>query len=360
MKVLVIEDDGPVRDTLRDMLELTGYEVVTAADGREGLELLNDEIDLIISDLAMPKLDGFGVLAAVRENKKYQTLPFIVLTAKTERSDLRRAMELGADDYITKPFTSKEVLAAIEARVVRQKPLVERLEAYKDLHQNLVSASWDHELLTPLNSIMSGAEFLINEADTIQPEEIREIARIIHRGGLRELGLARKILLHFQLERYIAGQEKPKTVRIEASEIIRQVASKVAGVANRLIDLDVQVQTGRVELPRDWLDTAVEELVENALKFSQSGTAIRLAGRPQDSFYILDVSNHGGTLSPEQVRSIAPFVQFERGKQEQQGLGLGLANVMRLAAIAGGKLDIQSSPDGKGVLAQLRLPLAKF
>lgn len=117
-KILLIEDNDEIRENTAEILELANYKVVTAANGKLGVETALAELpDLIVCDIMMPVLDGFGVLHALHKNETVKNTPFIFLTAKTERSDLRRGMELGADDYITKPFSGTELLNAIEGRL---------------------------------------------------------------------------------------------------------------------------------------------------------------------------------------------------------------------------------------------------
>ncbi|HTH32036.1 MAG TPA: response regulator, partial [Lacibacter sp.] len=117
-KILLIEDNDDIRENTAEILELANYKVVTAANGKLGIETaLSEQPDLIVCDIMMPVLDGYGVLHALHKNESVKNIPFIFLTAKTERSDLRRGMELGADDYITKPFSGTELLNAIEGRL---------------------------------------------------------------------------------------------------------------------------------------------------------------------------------------------------------------------------------------------------
>ncbi len=118
--ILLIEDNAPIRENTAEILELAGYRVLTAENGKLGVELaLIDRPDLIICDIMMPVLDGYGVLHIVNKNPELAGIPFIFLTAKSERTDLRRGMELGADDYLTKPFDDTELLSAVESRLNR-------------------------------------------------------------------------------------------------------------------------------------------------------------------------------------------------------------------------------------------------
>jgi DNA-binding response OmpR family regulator len=116
--VLVIDDNPDIRENTAEILDLAGYKTFTAENGKKGVEAaIKEKPDLIVCDIMMPDLDGYGVLHMLRKNETTQYTPFIFLTAKTERSDLRKGMEMGADDYITKPFEELELLNAIEVRL---------------------------------------------------------------------------------------------------------------------------------------------------------------------------------------------------------------------------------------------------
>ncbi len=122
--VLVIDDNPDIRDNTAEILELAGYTSLTAENGKKGVETaLREKPDIIICDIMMPELDGYGVLHLLQKNADTRNIPFIFLTAKTERSDLRKGMEMGADDYITKPFEEIELLNAVEVRLKKKEIL---------------------------------------------------------------------------------------------------------------------------------------------------------------------------------------------------------------------------------------------
>lgn len=117
-RVLLIEDNNEIRENTAEILELANYKVDTAPNGKLGVEMALANIpDLIICDIMMPVLDGYGVLHLLRKNETLKNIPFIFLTAKSERGDFRKGMEMGADDYITKPFSDIELMTAIESRL---------------------------------------------------------------------------------------------------------------------------------------------------------------------------------------------------------------------------------------------------
>ncbi|MBC7873256.1 MAG: response regulator [Ferruginibacter sp.] len=116
--VLVIDDNSDIRENTAEILELAGYKTFTAENGKKGVETaLREKPDVIVCDIMMPELDGYGVLHLLRRNPDTERIPFVFLTAKTERNDFRKGMEMGADDYITKPFEDIELLNAIEMRL---------------------------------------------------------------------------------------------------------------------------------------------------------------------------------------------------------------------------------------------------
>jgi DNA-binding response OmpR family regulator len=116
--ILVIDDNTDIRENTAEILELAGYRTFTAENGKQGVELaIKERPSVIVCDIMMPELDGYGVLHLLRKNAETQNIPFIFLTAKTERGDFRKGMEMGADDYITKPFEDIELLNAVEVRL---------------------------------------------------------------------------------------------------------------------------------------------------------------------------------------------------------------------------------------------------
>src|SRR5262245_51708440 len=128
-RILIIEDHAPMRRNLATVLEMEGYEVVAAENGRAGLEAIESAPpDLVLCDVMMPELDGHAVLRAIRADDLTATLPFIFLTAKGEKPDIRAGMNLGADDYLTKPVGKADLLAAVSARLERAQTHDTRLE----------------------------------------------------------------------------------------------------------------------------------------------------------------------------------------------------------------------------------------
>jgi CRP/FNR family cyclic AMP-dependent transcriptional regulator len=150
-KILLIEDNDDIRNNTAEILELSNYKVIAAENGKTGVEMaIKHEPDLIICDVMMPVLDGYGVLHAVHKNDAIKNTPFIFLTAKTERGDFRKGMELGADDYISKPFTGTELLNAVDSRLKKMDLLKQELTPDLQGLSHLMQASSGKNVLQSL------------------------------------------------------------------------------------------------------------------------------------------------------------------------------------------------------------------
>lgn len=154
LKILVIEDDELIRETLLQLLESHNYRAIVAENGRFGVQMALSEIpDVILCDVQMPELDGYDVLRTLRQNSLAATIPFIFLTAQSDKTDFRRGMELGADDYLTKPFTKAELLGAIASRISKRltitQPLTVALHQAEARLKDLVNESTKVSVLSP-------------------------------------------------------------------------------------------------------------------------------------------------------------------------------------------------------------------
>lgn len=357
-KVLVIEDDARWRTLVELSLEADGHIVLTAADGLAGLALASEKPDVILCDVEMPRLNGYAVLEALRQQPELRSIPFIFLTARSARSDQRKGMVLGADDYITKPFEPRELIESISGVLAKRETLSERLKHYTDEYHREMAAPWAHELLTPLNGILGIAAMIESEAGSIPPADLRDLARTISQSARRQQNLARKLLQYFQLEQLREANWSDPGAAMEAAAGIEDEVIGVAERMNRSADLRVECLPAAVRISPAWLRAAVGELVENGLKFSTPGSPVTVQSRIVDDLYRIEVTDRGAGMKPAEIDAIAAFRQFDRDKYEQQGLGLGLAIVTHIAALHHAPLLIEAGPDGVGLRVVLELRLA--
>ncbi|MBI5692331.1 MAG: response regulator [Verrucomicrobia bacterium] len=360
MKILIIEDDDAIRFTLRDLLELHGHEVLAAADGEQGVALAARHPEFIFCDVSMPGMNGFEVIEAIHRRPEGRLVPFVFLTAKAERSDQRRGMALGADDYITKPFSEREILDAIASRTSRHRSVRERVEELVEQRRRELGAEWSHELLTPLNGMIGGLELLQLEIEAMGRTDLKVMLALVRAGAERQERLSRKLIRYFELERQREQPgESARTGVCAAESAIRRAVDRVVEESGRGSDLDVRVVPARVPLPEVFLTDAVAELVGNALKFSRPGQRICLRGVVLNGRYVIEVVDEGPGMTARERESVQPFRQFGRDKREQQGLGLGLAIARRVAEVGGGTLVLGDTPTGQGLRAAINLPLAR-
>nr|WP_294860628.1 response regulator [uncultured Fluviicola sp.] len=165
-KILIIEDNVDVRENTTEILELADYDVITAENGKVGVALaIQENPDLIICDIIMPVLDGYGVLHLLSKNEKTSGIPFIFLTSNAERSDVRKGMAMGADDYLTKPFDDQEFLHVIETRLQKQELLKKKFTKNIEGVQNFINEARSFESLRQISTTGEGRYY--QKKDTV-------------------------------------------------------------------------------------------------------------------------------------------------------------------------------------------------
>jgi two-component system sensor histidine kinase/response regulator len=360
-KILVIDDDTGIRNNLTELLEAEGYEVISAEDGRRGIQQVHLTLpDLVICDIMMPELDGYGVLMELREDPVTATIPFIFLTAKIENSDLRQGMNLGADDYLVKPFTRTELLMAIATRLRKQTVITQRLKTKMDDLRNSIALALPHELRTPLAGISGFSELLLEGAASMPSQEIQDIAHNIHASAQRLQDLILNFLLYAELAIAIRDPDYANALKDQGpcyvESIIAEVALQQAQQADRQSDLRLDLERSLVKIGTVYLAKLSKEIVRNALKFSKPGTPVHILGRRNEHSYVLSFEDRGRGMTAEQIADMGAYLQFERKRYEQQGQGLGLAIAKWLAELHAGGLNIESAY-GQGTTVQVRLPI---
>jgi signal transduction histidine kinase len=348
-KVLVIDDTQDIRLIIAESLSLYGFKTLSAADGTAGVEVAKAELpDLIICDINMPNLDGYGTLAALRENEGTATIPFIFLSGASDKPNVRRGMEMGADDYLTKPFTHKELMAAVNTRLEKQAELQRHSDKRMEELRGNITLALPHELRTPLNGIMGLASLMMDDYATLPPEEVLESARYIHESALRLHRLIENFLVFSQLELMASESKKIENLTslapVSVKPFLTELARKTATRHQRADDLVLELQNADVFVPAENLTKIAEELIENAFKFSEKGTQVRIATEMVDATLHLTIQDHGRGMSAEQIAKIGPHMQFDRKTYEQQGAGLGLIISKRMTELLGGRFQLTSTP----------------
>jgi signal transduction histidine kinase len=361
-RILVIDDEPWLREMMRFALVEKGFDVIEAENGAVGIEKARKELpDLILCDVNMEKVDGYLTLSSLRNEPATSAIPFILMTGMADNAGMRHGMELGADDYLPKPFKIEELYAAVEARLKKTEAL--RQEAEKklsDLRAN-ISMMLPHELRTPLNGILAYGEMLAAEAGTLPAKEVAEMGQVIYDSGKRLERLIENFLIYAQIELLGEDTQKVNALRQKQTrspaKLIEEHAAAQARAANRANDLVLDLADHPVPISEDYLAKIVDELVQNAFRFSDPGkrVSVTLSGLP--NAVVLSFTDQGRGFSTEHITKVGAYMQFDRKIQEQQGLGLGLVIARRLAELHGGTLSIQSERGTRTTVA-VELPRA--
>ncbi|NJO42329.1 MAG: response regulator [Cyanobacteria bacterium RU_5_0] len=360
--ILVIDDDKAIRDLIQELLTVEGFNVLAAESGHAGIELAqNHRPDLILCDVQMPYMDGYNVLLSLQQNPSTALIPFIFLTASGTREDLRRGMNLGADDYLVKPCIPEELISAIVSRLEKQTVIQTQTQKQLDSLRTSIAMSLPHEFHTPLNGILLYSELLAEGYNTIERTELANIATGIRTSADRLYRLVQKFLRYAQLEIIARDPERleilKKNITHYPAPLIQDIAIHLARNSRREADLHLNLENALIRISDLKLQELIEELIENAFKFSRAGTTVQVSSTANSPQFTICVTNTGRGMTAEQIASLGAYMQFDRKIYEQQGSGLGLTIAKRLTELHGGSLMIESTP-GELTIVQAILPLA--
>jgi CheY-like chemotaxis protein/two-component sensor histidine kinase len=357
-KVLIIEDEKSIRNGIADILMFEGFDVYEAENGLAGVHLAKEVLpDIILCDIMMPKMDGHEVLRQLRSENKTKLFPFVFMTALADHSDVRTGMELGADDYLTKPFLRDELLNAINTRLQKSEAIHQQVETMVDDLRKRVIAHLPHELLTPLNGILGFTDLIIMGADTLPTHKLIEMAEIMKGSGERLLSLINRFILYIQLI-----SEKDEQIEEESTNITltaTYISQKVANEHKRMKDLVVELKTQAHCLMNEQ-DFAIvlQEILDNAFKFSGPRNKVKISSITQDAYHGISIHNRGRFFPENSINQLGAFIQFDRKKYEQQGVGLGLIISKLILDKYKGHLTIESDED-EGTTVRIFIPIAE-
>lgn len=360
--ILVIEDEEHIRSNIAEILSYENYDVIEAPNGMRGIELAHQyKPDIVLCDVLMPGITGWDVLLELRSSPVTGDIQFVFLTALADRASARKGMSHGADDYIAKPFTHKELLDTVATRLRRRDEVRNRqTDKLDDLRKTIIHAL-PHEFRSPLTGILSCAEFLMMDHPTgLELERVQNVARIIERSGRRLQRLIENYLYYAQLEMTVTDAERRAELTRQGvsnpGSAIFDAARERCKAHDRDADLVHEIENARVAMSSDSLHKLTSELVDNACKFSLPGTAIEVRTFVDGDNYVLVVTDHGRGMNASEIDNIGTYNQFQRNLFEQQGVGLGLAIARRLTDLHGGRFNIRSTPES-GTSVEIALPI---
>ncbi len=346
-KVLLIEDDAVLRENTAEILELSNYEVLTATNGKEGIAIAkSSQPDIIVSDIMMPELDGYGVLETLANDEDTKYIPFIFLSAKTERKDVRKGMDMGADDYITKPFEEEELLSAIESRMAKASILKDQRGAKVDpeIQENDIRSINDLKNFFDDN----GTEFTFKKDQGIYCEgEHSNFIYLVQKGivkchQLDEDGKELTTALHKEDDLFGYTSFTQNTVYQESATPI--VETKLVGISKHelkaVLDKNHTVTLELIQLLTEDLSEVKEQLVQMAYSTVHRKTAStilkfaeKLNCQPEEPIRISrnDLASVAGVATESLIRTLSNFKK--KGIIEVEGRNIKILDLQQLKNI---------------------------
>jgi signal transduction histidine kinase len=331
---------------LVDILEINGFSVVAADNGTEGLALARRDLpSLIITDVNMPGMTGFELLETFRGDEALRPIPVIVISAKVDRATTRRGMELGAADFITKPFTEEEVLHSIATRL-EKKELMDELDAF--------AHTVAHDLKSPLTTLVGRLEILGMLLETADKATLRHQVEEAAKSSFRLVSIIDELLV-------LAG------VRRQAVKCVPLDMAAIVAEALDCVDSILQTQKAKVKVPpvwpvanghAPWLMQVWVNYLSNAAKYGGTPPQITLGAdaSPNGNFVRFWVQDEGPGMNEEgRLHMFVPFTRISSVRAK--GHGLGLSIVRRIVEKLGGKVGVESEP-GQGARFWFELPAA--
>jgi CheY-like chemotaxis protein len=321
-KILVIEDESALREDICTVLTLEGFEVVEAPNGKLGIEYaLREQPDLILCDIMMPECNGYEVLEAVRSQVPTSVTPFIFLTARTDRTSMREGMNLGADDYLTKPFKMSELLSAVVSRLERHTQYREISTQELDQKRKHIINVLTSDLRTPLVSLISMQDMITWQIGKLSDEQLNEMLRMVRSGSHHVRHVVEQMIFAAQIEMGTLNEEEiqRQSQPTYVFNVIETAINLARGFTKRNGDTFVRLEgidrTTQMQCHRSALQYSLAEFIAVSLNCMaegselvitqlRSGAEIRLHINFQLDFGVLNTNENspvGGTSQPLHV-----------------------------------------------------------
>lgn len=363
-RILVVEDDINLLEGIRTVLELERYTVLIAENGDQALNVLQSGADLpelVVSDIMMPVMDGIQLLKEMRKVPAWVAIPFIFLTARSEKADIQRGKQLGVDDYLIKPFDAVDLLVAVQARLDRHRALnAVHQDEMEELKRRILTIL-NHEFRTPLTFVVAYADMLNNQyAPNLNTDELLTFLKGVNLGAVRLRRLIENFIHLVEMETGDARQtyEMRRSPIGNIGAVLRAAQDAVfQNGVNHTCTLWIEDEIPVFVADAEYLRTALIQFLDNAVKFAPPEEPIVLGAGAENGEIHLWVSDSGRGIPPgEQEHIWDLFYQVNRAVYEDQGTGVGLAIVRGIARLHSGRVECHSE-QGRGSTFRLILPI---
>lgn len=367
--ILIVDDIGENLQVLGNILSKEGFDTSFALNGKQALSIMEDTLpDLILLDISMPIMDGFEVCRILKREDRTRNIPIIFLTAKTEIDNMVHGFSLGADDYVTKPFNTLELLARVRAHVELKKSkdiiveqntklsiLVDQLSA-NNKELNTLIASKDkffsiiaHDLKGPVGNLNSFLSFMTENYDSISKEEFRQDIRLLEKSSQKIKDLLENLLTWARSQK---GDIQYKPENFSISQIVQAAILLLETTANhkKISLLNKIADNLRGYFDYQMITTVIRNLVSNAIKYSLESGTITISGREFENTIEIIVEDTGIGMSPTTASNLFKIdvKHFStEGTYGEKGTGLGLILCKEFIDKHSGKIWVESEV-GKG------------
>lgn len=340
--VVVIEDDPGISHVLETILSLNNINAIVANNGTLGLKYIKEKKpQIILCDIMLPDMQGYDILKIVKENNDTYKIPFIFLTAFADPADVRKGMNEGADDYITKPFTADTIINAIKSRLEIHRKIEDKRKL--EMHAswpNLLSSNFSREYMEPLNWIIDGANILINNIDILEENKAQKISSEISTSSYSLIRNIQKLMIYSKLQ-YSEGFNYPIHIIPNLGIILHDAIKKLKLVFyQNPVEMKVSVDQiinirGNFEIIKYLFD----EIIGNALKYGNNQSAIRINLQSKvEGGILFEVSNKCENSIDFTKKDIKPYKKFHQNNSNS--LGIGLINCIKICEFYGYEFNL--------------------
>jgi signal transduction histidine kinase len=354
-QILLVDDNADMRDYLKQLLS-DRWQVETAANGAIALNLIQQQLpDLVLTDVMMPEMDGFQLLSALRANPITQSIPIILLSARSGEEATVEGLEAGADDYLIKPFSARELIARVETQLQMSR-LRQELSANRFKNEFLMTVT--HELQSPLATILGWARFL--QTQSLEPDAMARALATIERNATIEAELIKNLL---DMASILSGKLRLKSQIVDLASLVRNVTTTFRETAAskhiQLVETISDQVPSNVFADGDRLKQVIANLLENAIKFTPEGGQVNIQLDRLDSGIQITIRDTGSGIRAD----FLPFA-FDRFTQAEVpsrhtpgGVGIGLAIARQIIELHHGTIEVASEGEGQGTTLIVQLPI---
>jgi len=350
--VLIVDDNPQNLQILGNTLKEQGCSPALAQSGINALNFLNrKKPSLILLDIMMPEMDGFEVCQQIKANPELQDIPVIFLSAKTEKEDVIKGLEIGAVDYVTKPFNTKELLSRVSTHLelraakesLKQKIAeLNQINAEKDKFFSIIA----HDLTNPFNTLLCLAELLEDKDMELQANKRDEYITLIHQSSRRGYNLLKNLL---EWSRSQTGRMQFNPQAFPLKTLIEHNIDLLSSTAwNKSIDITTDVtETLVVTADKNMLDTVIRNLLSNAVKFTPAAGKINIAAQVLENEIKITIADNGIGIKAEDIDKLfrIDINHTTIGTRAEKGTGLGLILCKEFVEKNGGRIWVESEVD---------------